>query len=160
MIFKPCLAAAPLVLLAACGTGADPEDTLRTVRLTEKAELDAIAAHDLDGVMRHYEDDAVLVSPNGAPAQGTAAIRVAFEAMLADPGLSLELSPGPGWAASSGDLAVTTATIRFTTGDGEAGAPTTLSVANQTTWRRASGATWKIVADHNAALPGPAGVTE
>lgn len=152
--------AAPLALLAACGTDVDPEDTLQTVRLTEKAELDAIAADDLDGVMRNYEDDAVLVSPNSAPAEGAAAIRAAFEAMLADPSLTLEHTPGPGWAAASGDLAVTTATIRFTTSDEETGAPTTLLVANQTTWRRASGATWKIVADYNAALPGPPSAAE
>lgn len=157
MTCKRYLAAVPLVLLAACGTNVDPEDTLQTVRLTEKSELDAIAADDLDGVMRKYEDEAVLVSPNGAPAVGAAAIRAAFEAMLADPSLQVELEPGPAWAAASGDLAVTTATIRFTTSDEETGAPTTLSVANQTTWRRASGATWKIVADYNAALPGPPG---
>src|SRR5689334_11916594 len=98
------LALAPLALLAACGTGADPEATLDTVRLTEQAEVEAIAADDLDGVMRNYADDAVLVSPNSAPAKGSAAIRAAFETMLADPSLAFELTPGPGWAAASGDL--------------------------------------------------------
>lgn len=160
MAFKRYWVALPLALLAACGTGVDPEDTLQTVRLTEKAEFDAIAADDLDGIMRNYEDDAVLVSPNGAPSEGAAAIRAAFAEMLADPSLKVELTPGPGWAASSGDLAVTTATLRFIRNDEETGAPSTLSVANQTTWRRASGAAWKIVADYNAALPGPPSAPE
>jgi uncharacterized protein (TIGR02246 family) len=149
------LALAPLALLAACGTGADPEATLDTVRLTEQAEVEAIAADDLDGVMRNYADDAVLVSPNSAPAKGSAAIRAAFETMLADPSLAFELTPGPGWAAASGDLAVTTSTIRFTFTEAGADAPTTATVANQTTWRKADGAPWQIVADYNAAVPGP-----
>ena len=78
------LALAPLVLLAACGTSADPEATLDTVRLVEQAEIEAIRSDDLDGVMRNYAEDAVLVSPNAAPAEGAAAIRAAFETMLAD----------------------------------------------------------------------------
>lgn len=143
----------PAALLAACGV--DPNDTLATVRLTEKSEMDAIAADDLDGLMRKYQDDAVLVSPNGASAVGIAAIRAAFAEVLADPGLKMELQPGPAWAAESGDLAVTTATIRFTTSEEATGAAA-MTVANQTTWRRDSGATWKIVANHNTALPGPA----
>ena len=144
---------APMALLAACGTGGDPEATLDTVRLTEQAEVEAIASDDLDGVMRNYADDAVLVSPNAAPAKGAAAIRAAFEAMLADESLAVELTPGPGWAAASGELAVTTATIRFTSTEEGADAPTTMTVANQTTWRKADGAPWQIVADYNAALP-------
>jgi len=154
MIRKPYLAMAPVILLAACGTGTDPEDTLETVRLTEKAQLDAIAADDADGVMRHYEDDTELVLPGASPAKGPDAIRPAIEALLADPGLTMELEPGAGWAASSGDMAVTNSTIRYTTGAGQGGGQTTIPVANQKVWRRASGATWKIVADHNTVLPG------
>jgi uncharacterized protein (TIGR02246 family) len=147
------LALAPLVLVAACGTSADPAATLDTVRMVEQAEVEAIAADDLDGVMRNYADDAVLVSPNSAPAEGAAAIRAAFQQMLADPSLEVELAPGPGWAAASGELAVTTATMRFTSTEPGAEAPTTMTVANQTTWRKADGAPWQIVSDYNAALP-------
>jgi len=149
------LALAPLVLLAACGTGADPDATLDTVRLVEQAEIEAIRSDDLDGVMRNYAEDAVLVSPNSAPAEGAAAIRAAFQAMLADPSLKVELTPGPGWAAASGEMAVTTATLRFTSTEDGADAPTTMTIANQTTWRKADGAPWQIVSDYNAALPGP-----
>jgi uncharacterized protein (TIGR02246 family) len=148
-----CLALAPLVLVAACGTSADPAATLDTVRLVEQAEIEAIRSDDLDGVLRNYAEDAVLVSPNSAPAAGAAAIRTAFEQMLADPSLEIELTPGPGWAAASGEMAVTTATMRFTSTEEGADAPTTLTVANQTTWRKADGAPWQIVADYNAAVP-------
>jgi len=147
------LTLAPLVLLAACGTSADPGATLDTVRMTEQAEVEAIASDDIDGVMRVYAEDAVLVSPNAAPAKGATAIRAAFTEMLADPSLAVELTPGPGWAATSGDLAVTTATLRFASTPEGADAPTTMTVANTTTWRKANGAPWQIVADYNAAVP-------
>jgi len=146
------LAAAPAVLLAGCGTGADPEDTLETVRLTEKAQQDAIAADDADGVMRHYEGDTELVLPGAAPVRGPDAIRPAIEALLADSGLKLDVTPGAGWAASSGDLAITSSNIQYTTADAS-GAEVTVPVVNQKVWRRASGATWKIVADHNTVVP-------
>jgi len=147
------LAIAPLVLLGACGTGADPDDVLQTVRLVEQAELDAIAADDVNGVVRNYNENAVLVAPGSAPATGTAAIRSAFEGMLADPNLAVELTPGPGWAATSGDLAVTTATLRMTTTDQASGQKVSQSMSNQTVWQKADGAPWQIVADYNAALP-------
>lgn len=148
-------ALAPLVLLGACGTSIDPDTSIEAVRATETASLESIASKDLGGVTRHYDEKAVLVFPNSAPAEGTEAISRAFEAMLADPNLSVKLTPGPAWAASSGDLAVTTATINLTSTQPGAAAPTTVNLANQTTWHRAEGSTWKIVADYNAALPGP-----
>lgn len=150
---SPLLALAPLALLAACGQSADPEATLDTVRATEQAQLEAIAAKDLRGAVRVYEDDAVMVTPGGAPVSGAAAIGTAFEGLLADPNLKLEVTPGPGWAAGSGDLAVTTFTARFTATDPASGQPVTVPVANQTVWRKAEGAPWKIVSDQNVALP-------
>lgn len=149
----PLLALVPLALLAACGQSADPEATLDTVRATEQAQLEAIAAKDLRGAVRVYEDDAVRVAPGGAPVSGVAAIGAAFEGLLADPNLKLEITPGPDWAAGSGDLAVTTFTARFTTTDPASGQPVTVPVANQTVWRKAEGAPWKIVSDQTVALP-------
>jgi ketosteroid isomerase-like protein len=144
---------APLALLSACGTGADPDDVLQTVRLVEQSELAAIAADDVNGVVRNYNEKAVLVVPGSAPASGTTAIRSAFEGMLADPNLAVELTPGPGWAATSGDLAVTTATLRMTTTDKASGQKVSQSLSNQTVWHKTDGAPWQIVSDYNAALP-------
>ncbi len=93
------------------------------------------------------------MTPGGAPVSGVAAIGAAFEGLLADPNLKLEITPGPDWAAGSGDLAVTTFTARFTTTDPATGEPVTVPVANQTVWRKAEGAPWKIVSDQNVALP-------
>ena len=147
------LFAAPLALLtAACGSSADPEAVLETVRMTEQSQLEAIGNKDLAGTVRNYRDDAVLVVSGAAPAKGLDAIRGSFEGMLKDPNFAAELTPGPGWAAESGELAVTTALVKLTATDEESGKPVTRSYANETVWYRADGAPWQIAADTNTAL--------
>lgn len=154
MIRPRYLSLAPLtILLAACGSSADPETVLETVRATEQSQLEAIAAKDLRGAVRNYAEEAVIVSPGGPPARGAAEISAAFESLLADPNLEIEATPGPGWAAASGDLVVTTATARYTTSEPGSGRPAEFTVSNQTVWRKAEGAAWQIVSDYNVALP-------
>lgn len=81
-------AAVPLaLLLGACGSSIDRDAVLETVRATEQAQLEAIAAKDLRGAVRNYEDGAVLVTPGEPPAEGGEAIAAAFDGMLADPRL-------------------------------------------------------------------------
>lgn len=146
------LAAVSFFTLSACGTSVDPAEALDAVRLTEKAHHDAIAAKDLDGVKRKYADNATLMLPDTAPASGRDAVGATYEAWFADPNFAIDLTEGPGWAASSGDLAVTTYTAQVTMTD-ESGRAVTVPVANQTVWRRADGAPWQIVSDFNAELP-------
>ena len=147
-------ASAPLVLLlAACGSSADPETTIETVRATEQAQLEAIAADDLRGAVRVYADDATMVSPGSDPVSGAAAIGTMFEGLLADPNFAIEMTPGAAFAAASGDLAVTTATARFTSTDPVSGEAVTVPMGNQTVWRKPEGSSWEIVSDYNVALP-------
>ena len=154
------LALAPLALLAACG-GADTSAVVETVRMTEQAQLEALAAKDLDGITRNYEAGAVLVLPGRSPLDGADAIRGAYEQLLSDPHAKLEVQAGAAWAAESGDLAVTTATGQITMTDAS-GAATTTPLTNQTVWRRSAGDPWKIVSEVNAvpaAASAPAAVS-
>jgi uncharacterized protein (TIGR02246 family) len=153
MIRAPFLAVTPLVLLAACGSAADPDALLETIRATEQSQVEAIAAKDLRGAVRNYQDDAVMISPGEPPAKGAAAISAAFEDLLADPNLKIEITPGPAWAAASGDLAVTTATGVYTSTEPGTDEPVELTVSNQTVWRKTEGSPWKIVSDYNLAQP-------
>ena len=150
-------AASLVLLLAACGSSADPDAVLESVRATEQAQLQAIAARDLRGAVRNYEDGAVLVTPGEAPAAGGEAIAASFESMLSDPNLKIEVTPGPAWVSEGGDLAVTTSTARYTTSEPGSGKPVALSVGNQTVWRKPSGKPWMIVSDYNVELPAAAG---
>ena len=149
------LALAVLPLLAACGS-ADPGEVLATVRATEQAQLEAMAAKDLRGATRNYAPDAAVLAPGNASVSGTAAIEGAYEALLADPNFKLAMQPGTGWTAASGELAVTTATGTVTTTDTASGRPVTVPLANQTVWRRQDGVGWKIISEHNATLPAAA----
>jgi ketosteroid isomerase-like protein len=153
-----CLPLLPLILLAACSV--DPETSLETVHLTEEAMVEAIAAHDVAGAMRSYADDAVVLTSGAAPQVGSDAIRASFEQVLADPGLMMEFTPGPAW--TSGELAVTTATLRYTTTT-EGAEPRSRTLNSQTVWRKGSdtesrvaGLGWKIVSVYNIAQE-PAG---
>ena len=149
----PYLALAPVVLLAACGSAEDPDTVLESVRATEQAQLEAIAGKDLRGAVRNYDDAAILVTPGKAPASGGEAIAAAFDDMLDDPNLKVEVTPGPAWASENGDMAVTTATARYTTTEPGSDKPVELTVSNQTVWRKPTGKPWKIVSDYNVALP-------
>lgn len=149
------LALAALPLLAACGS-ADPGEVLETVRATEQSQLQAMAAKDLRGATRNYDAAAVMLTPGGTSVSGAAAIEQQYDALLADPNFAIAMKPGEGWAAESGELATTTATGTVTTTDAASGKPVTRPIVNQTVWRRADGVGWKIVSEHNAALPQPA----
>src|SRR5690606_28618793 len=117
----PVLALAPLALLAGCGS-ADPEAVLETVRATEEAQFQAIAAKDLRGAVRNYADGAVFFVPDSPAATGG--------------------------AAASDDLAVTTATGTFThtAATGEAAS---VPVTSKTVWQRSSGEPWRIVSEYH-----------
>ena len=150
-------AAIPLsLLLAGCGSSADTDAVLESVRATEQAQLQAIAGKDLRGAVRNYADGAVLVTPGRPAANDGEAIAAAFDAMLADPNLKVEVTPGPAWASESGELAVTTATARYTTTEPGSDRPVVQTVSNQTVWRKPTGKPWQIVSDYNVALPADA----
>jgi ketosteroid isomerase-like protein len=145
------LALAALPLLAACGA-ANPDEVLATVRATEQSQMEAIAARDMRGAIRNYDAGAAVLVPGGTPVSGGPAIEAEFDRLLADPNFRIAMEPGDGWASESGELAVTTATGTVTTTDAT-GAAVTVPIANQTVWRREDGVGWKIVSEHNAALP-------
>jgi ketosteroid isomerase-like protein len=147
------LALAPLtLLLVACGSSADPNSTIATVRATEQAQLEAIVADDLRGAVRIYADEATRVAPGSAPLSGSESIGAMFERLLADPNFAIEMTPGPAFAATSGELAVTTSTVRVTSTDPVSGEAVTVPMANQTVWRKPTGMSWEIVSDYNVAL--------
>lgn len=154
----PTLAMAPVLLglLSACGSTEDPATVLEAVRLTEKAHHEAISARDLDGAVRVYATDAAIMALDGDKATGREAISDSYEQLLADEGLSLEVVQGPGWGASSGDLAVTTYSGTLTRTDPASGAVISVPVENKTVWARANGAPWQIASEHTILLPASA----
>ena len=155
MVRARTLALVAVPLLAACGS-ADPGEVLETVRATEKSQIEAIAAKDLRGAVRNYDTNAVVLVPGGAPVTGGKAIEQEFTRLMADPNFRIDMEPGGGWAAKSGELAVTTASGTVTSSAAD-GAAVTMPVSNQTVWQREDGVGWKIVSEHTSPLSVPAG---
>lgn len=148
----------PLAMLAACGGGANPEEVVETVRLTEHSQLQSIESGDMVGIARLYSDDAVLVKPDGSVLTGGAAIAEEYGELLADPNFALTIEPTGGWASEADDMAVLTSHVAFTTSDAETGDPVTLDMNSQTVWTKASGGTWMIRSAYNVAVPAPEAV--
>jgi ketosteroid isomerase-like protein len=142
---------APVLLLAACGGGSDPAESIAAIRNTEQVQLEAIAARDLVGIARLYRDDARLVRPDGSVLEGGAAIADAYGDLLEDPAFAIVMEPAGGWASSDGELAVVTSSVDFTTTDPETGEAVTVPLDSQTVWHRETGATWKIISAYNVA---------
>jgi len=149
----------PLVLVAACGkqppAPADPEAVLATIHKVEDAQVAAFAARDIEAGLAPYAETSAFAQSSLPYLEGLAAIRPAFEAMLADPNARLVMTPRRGLVASSGDLAVTTADYSFTYTDPETKQPATETGVNQSVWRKQEDGSWKNLSDFNVALPPP-----
>ena len=138
--------------LAGC-SGGDPAETIEAVRHTEQTQLQSIEADELVGIARLYDDNAVLVRPDGSVLNGGEAIAEAYGDLLEDPNFALAIEPTGGWASGADDLAVLSSKVDFTTTDPATQQPVTQVLSSQTVWQRATGSTWKIVSAMNVAVP-------
>lgn len=143
-------AVAPALMLSACGS-VDPAESVDAIRQTEIAQLQSIEAGDVVGAVRLYRDDAKLVRPDGTILDGGAAIGEAYAELMEDPNFSIVMTPVDGWASGSGDMAVVTSDVEFTTSDPETGEAVIQPLISETVWTRETGATWKIVSAYNVA---------
>jgi len=153
------LALAPLALAAACTRvdapqPADDKDAaLLAIHMVEEGQMKAFDADDVAGAIAPYGDDSVFIASGMPLASGMAAIRPAFEEMLADPNAKLVMSPQSSRVSASGDLAVTTASYDFTHSDPATGEPVTEHGMNQTVWSKQADGSWKNVSDFNVSVP-------
>jgi uncharacterized protein (TIGR02246 family) len=102
---------------------------------------------DVDKLVAHYADDAVLMAPGMPPSSGKDAIRKVLQEMMADPALSLKFQASKVEVARSGDLGYTQGSYTLTMTD-----PNTKQVINDhgsyvTTYRKQADGSWKAVAD-------------
>lgn len=140
-----------LVLGSACTPPAPqpPPDTraadAAAIRQADSAGSARSLAHDLDGVVSIYADDA-FVFPTDAPIANTKdQIRAAWASALT-PNSALSWKATKVDVARSGDMAYVIGTEAFTTTDSK-GAPTSGHGKYVEVWKKQADGTWKVVAD-------------
>jgi uncharacterized protein (TIGR02246 family) len=139
-----------LGVLAGCAgmatPAADPGRAEAAIRAADARWLAAAQAHDLEGSLSYWSDDAILMV-SGAPAMaGKEAIRRYVAGAFAIPGFSISWATDRVWVAKSGDIAYATGTTRIsmTAADGKSVVEHDNAV---TVWRKALDGSWKCVVD-------------
>lgn len=150
--------AAVALMVTACNQAPDTHDAdVAAIQANETQWNSDYAAKDLDKIVSHYADDAVLMVPGTPSTSGKNAISASLKGMVADPALTLKFQSSKVEVAKSGDVAYTQGTYTMTMTD-----PQTHQVVNDhgsyvTTYRKQLDGTWKAVADiATSEVPPPA----
>jgi uncharacterized protein (TIGR02246 family) len=145
-----------------CTPASQPPDTheadIQTIKDNEAQWNKDYQAKDVEKLVAHYSDDAVLVTPGSAPFSGKDAIRAALKEMVGDSALSLSFEAARVEVAKSGDLAYTQGSYTLTVTDPATKQPIHDKGSYATVYKKLADGTWKAVSDiaSSATPPGPA----
>ena len=154
-VLARCAALALLVLISGCNWQASLDR--REVNEAVIRDLDAqwaktAAAHDLDGTLSYYSDDAVLLPPNAPVASTKDEIRTIWTEFTA-PDVSISWQASKVEVAKSGDLAYSTGSYTLAMQDPE-GKLISDKGKFMEVWKKQPDGQWKTVADtYNSDLP-------
>lgn len=104
-------------------------------------------AKDLDRIVAHYTDDAVVMAPGEPAASGKSAIRSSLQQMIGDPAFSLKFTPEQVDVAKSGDMAYTRGRYTMHMKDPSTQKSVDDTGSYVTVYRKQSDGAWKAVAD-------------
>ena len=142
-----------LSLMACTQQAPKQQDAIGQVRAADAAVSRAVTAKNLDAIMAHYADDAVLLPTAEPMIEGKAAIREEWEHILAIPNFSSKTTMRE--AEMSGDLAYTYGSYSARM-MGEDGKPVDEPGKYVSIWRRGADGKWRIVVDtYNTDVPPP-----
>jgi uncharacterized protein (TIGR02246 family) len=153
--FARCATLALLVLISGCNWQATPDN--RAIDAAYIRDLDAqwsktAAAHDLNGTLSYYSDDAVLLPPNAPVANTKDAIR-AIWAELTAPSVDISWQASKVEVAKSGDLAYSIGSYTLAMQDPQ-GKLISDKGKFMEVWKKQPDGKWKAVADtYNSDLP-------
>ena len=124
----------------------DPARDEVAIRATDARWLAAAQAHDLEGSLSYWSDDAILMASGAPPMAGKDAIRRYVVGAFAIPDFSISWATDRVWVAKSGDIAYATGTTRIsmTASDGK---PVVEHDNAVTVWRKEPDGSWKCVVD-------------
>ena len=146
-----------LITLGACSHSPHltPGNGEQSLRASDEALQNAVAARDLDAIMTFYADDAVLLPTAEPIVSGRAAIEEEWRHILSIPDFANKSALTKIEIATSGDWAYTMGTY-VATMRGEDGNITTEPGKWVSIWKRQRGGKWKIAVDtYNTDIPPP-----
>jgi uncharacterized protein (TIGR02246 family) len=120
-----------------------------TIRAADADWAKAALAKDLEKCMSYYADDAVFISSGVPAAVGKDNIRKNIQALLAVPGMQMNITVASVDVARSGDLAKDRGTVQATVTD-KKGKSSTSTSAYVLVWKKMADGSWKIEADTSA----------
>jgi ketosteroid isomerase-like protein len=124
----------------------------QTIRDLDAQWSKTAAAHDVDGTVAYYSDDASVLPPNAPIATNKEAIRAGWAASVG-PGVDFSFQSNKVEVASSGDMAYDVGTYAVSMKDAQ-GNPVTDRGKYVAVWKKQPDGKWKAVADTwNSDLP-------
>jgi ketosteroid isomerase-like protein len=146
-----------LLSLAACTQAppAAPPDTRaadqKTIMDGETAWSADMNSKDIEKIVSHYADDAILMDPDMPATKGKDAIRAGLKSFLADKNFALSFVPTAVEASKSGDLAYSYGTYTLTMTNPKTKKPVTGHGKYATVYRKQADGSWKAILDINNA---------
>lgn len=136
------------LMAVACNQSADTHDAdVKTIKTIEIQWNQDYVAKDVDKLVAHYANDAVLMVPEMPAISGKDAIRTSLQQMVADPALKLTFEPTKVDVAKSGDLAYTQGTFSITATDSATKKVVNGHGSYVTVYRKQADGTWKAISD-------------
>ena len=102
---------------------------------------------DVEKLLAHYTDDAVLISPGSPASHGKDAIRTALSEMAGDNALMLSFAADRVEVAKSGDMAYTEGSYTMTMTDPATKKPISDKGSYVTVYKKQADGSWKAVSD-------------
>ena len=139
--------------VAANSTRVDTAAAAGEIRAAEAQWNRDYAARNVEAIVAHFADDAIMAGPGSEPLNGSQAIAAAVRSMAADPAFRLEFAADRVEVAESGDLGFSRGRFALTSTNPRTGGPGTMRGTYLTVWRKQADGRWRAVED--MVTPGP-----
>lgn len=142
-----CMPFVCLLLLAGCRASGNHDADVKAIQDNESQWVQDFAAKDVNKIVAHYADDAILMMPGAPPATNHDAIQHLFQGIVNDPAFSLKFSASQTQVAASGDLAATRGTYVLQMTNPATKRPMQDQGSYVTVYRKYPDNTWKAIED-------------
>ncbi len=135
------------LLLAGCSQSDTRRADAQALKDNEAQWNRDFVSKNVDTLLAHYADNAVLMAPGMPSSSGKSEIRKTLAGMVADPAISLQFQSSRVEVAKAGDLAYTQGTFQITMTDPVSSHIVHARGSYVTTYAKQPDGSWKAVAD-------------